>query len=166
MNYYKKIFLYLSVILIISNLTGCRKNDEYLPATPLNRDNYAVINLEERLQRLEQSDKEAVEFWNKMGLPNKLEQIQRTDPIDVGLHFAGYSNIDDIQPDIVMIFYPATNEVIIFVLAIGLMDDSILDHEERIDLHFDGDEWEVEWAGFRQRCRRNNNPDWITGLCP
>jgi hypothetical protein len=166
MKYFKETILYLFIILVLSSLIGCRKIDEYLPETPLDRDNYAPINLEERLQRLERSDKEAVDFWNRMELPNKLEQIQRADPIDVGLHFVGYPNIDDVQPDKVLIFYTSANEVIVFVLAIGLMDDSVLDSEERIDLHFDGNEWRVEWAGYRQRCRRNNNPDWITGLCP
>jgi hypothetical protein len=165
MIHIKKIILHLLVFLVLVSLTACR-NAEYWPEAPIDRSHYTQINLGEHLQRLKLSDQGAVDFWNRMGLPNKLEEIQDTDPIDVGLHFAGYPNINNIAPDKILVFNTSANAVTVIVLATELNDDSVLDREERIDLHFDGSDWNVEWAGYRQRCRRNHNQGWITGLCP
>ena len=155
----------LIAFLILFSLPGCKKI-EYTSDIPLDRDDFGEIDLEDHMKTLTRSDKSAVEFWDRMGLPNQLSQVQATDPVDVGLHFAGYPNIDDIPPDKVEVYYLNASEVVIIVLATGLGDDSVLDKEQRIDLRRDGLEWKVVWAGYRQRCRRAHNPNWITGLCP
>jgi hypothetical protein len=165
MNNIKKIIQYPLVFLIMISLTAC-KTAEYWPEAPLDRGHYTQINLAEHLQSLKLRDQDAIDFWKRMGLPNKLEEIHNSDPIDAGLHFAGYPNIDNIPPDKILVFYTSAKEVTVIVVAVGLNDDSVLDHEERIDLRFNGSEWNVEWAGYRQRCRRNYSQDWITGLCP
>lgn len=161
----KYFFLVFSAILVLFNIGGCEKTECNL-TKPLDRNNYAEIDVEKDLLSLAQEDKHAVDFWNRMDQPNKLAQINKTDPVDVGLHFAGYPNIDDIPPDKVELYYSSTIDAIIIVLATNIGDDSVQDKEERIDLHFDGNEWKVEWAGYRQKCRRINNPDWVTGRCP
>jgi hypothetical protein len=146
-------------------MTACAHSQNQVE-TPLPRSSYAEYNLEEQLKRNELRDQDAIDFWTRMGEPNYLEETQKSNPTDVGLNFAGYPNIDKVEPDKVTTFYHSDVDVTVTVLSLGLMDDSIRDQEIRVDLHLQGDKWTIEWAGYRQKCRRSLNSGWITNLCP
>jgi hypothetical protein len=165
MNHLDKSILRILALLAITSLAACSRGD-YWPQEPLTRINYAEYNLEEQLQIIESRDEDAIDFWTRMGEPNYLDAIELSDPIDVGLHFAGFPNIDGVNPDKVLAFYTTSVDAVVIVLSLNCMDDSIRDHEERIDLHFENNEWMVVWAGYRQRCRRSIYQGWSTGLCP
>jgi hypothetical protein len=74
------------------------------------------------------------------------------DPREVGLCFAGYPNIDGIDPDIIKVFRPEPGKAIVVVISMGCLDDSIEAKKIRVDLAQDGEAWVVEWAGGQWRC--------------
>ncbi len=87
-------------------------------------------------------------------------------PYQIGLHFAGYPNIDDVLPDKVTIFYVTGERQIIIVQHTGLHDDSVSAIETRVDMILKGDSWEIEWAGGRWRCQPGRGSStWTTSLC-
>ncbi len=164
MKFIMKSRFFLLFFLAVS-LTACA-SVEFWPVAPTDQSQYATINVAKELQKIASSDQHAIDYWQRTGLPNKLKDIQTTTPVDVGLHFAGYPNIDETQPDKVLIFYNSGSDVTLMVLSLNVADDSIADFEERVDLKLKNSQWSVDWAGYRQRCRRSTNKEWTTGLCP
>lgn len=90
------------------------------------------------------------------------------DPIELAMLITGYPNIDGVAPSSVAAYYGYKNPNIVSVTIVSknLMDDSIRDVDNRIDLVNIDNVWKIQWAGFRLRCRRNNNDNWITTPCP
>ena len=158
--------IYRMVLTLLFSLlfTACTK--EYWPTEPLDRSQYAEYDLAEKLERNQRRDEDAVDYWTRTGKPDLLAQVNFSDPIDVGLHFAGYPNLDRVPPDIVLVYYRSGIDVTVVVVGLNNMDDSIRDKEQRIDLHFEDGVWNVEWAGYRQRCYRTAVQQWTTELCP
>ena len=81
-------------------VTACAK--EYWPTEPLDRSEYAEYDSVEKLERNQRRDEMTVDYWTRVGKPNLLAQVNFADPIDVGLHFAGYPNLDRVPPRAVL----------------------------------------------------------------
>ena len=90
------------------------------------------------------------------------------EPTTVALRIAGYPNPDGIPPTNIAVHFPTPDTAIVIVTASQLMDDSLAAREVRVDLFRHDQEWMVEWAGQRVRCRRDlfGALWWQTGPCP
>ena len=150
------LFFLLAMSIIVLGFGGLF----HAPAHPLEHDRYAVIDVEQPTLIHQ------IEFREEYLIAVKTGAGWVQDPIQVGLRFAGYPNADSDHPDQVFAFFPQSNKAIVVVASLNCMDDSIRDHEERIDLVRDSEVWKTEWAGYRQRCRRSLSGGWVTGLCP
>ena len=146
------LLLAVSLILIVNRLS--------LAEEPLGREHYAAIDIEnpEHLPSatFQKEYAEAVE--------SGAQWIQQ--PTEVGLRLAGYPTVDGNKPNKITVYQSQTNEVTVVVLTTDLRDDSIKDQEVQIALVESDGIWEVEWAGYRQRCHRSLHKGWVTTLCP
>ena len=137
-----------------------KDGEEYWPSEPLSREFYSYVDVETNqifpIQEFRRQYAEALE--------NNDAWIQ--EPILVALRYAGYPNIDGTNPNKVFVFSISGIQVVVVILAENLMNDSVRDHEDRVDLIKVGNVWQIEWAGYRQRCYRSSFDGWITGLCP
>ncbi|HNS37615.1 MAG TPA: hypothetical protein PK454_09700 [Anaerolineaceae bacterium] len=136
------------------------------PTEPMAREYYAPIDIENgpilHYREFREVYAEAVQN-NSPWLLN---------PVDVAFRFKGVldetGNYPDgyYSPDLVMAFTTADDHVTVVIISENAPDDSIKDQEVRVDLVSENGIWRVEWAGYRQRCYRNNYDGWITGRCP
>lgn len=128
---------------------------DYWNSEPLSRDFYHDYHVQTNPSWFQQVYLEALvngDAWIK-------------DPLVVALRYAGYPNIDKIEPSKIFVFSISGTKVII-IKGDNLMDDSILDDEIRVDLIKIDDVWKVDWAGYRQRCQRSSFHGWTTESCP
>lgn len=96
----------------------------------------------------------------------RTEESWIKDPLFVALNYTGYPNRDNNPPSKIYAHKDRNEKVTIIISNFNARDDSIKDTENRIDLiNIDGT-WKIEWAGYRQRCRRSPFNGWTTGLCP
>ena len=137
-----------------------QEGQDYWTSEPLSRDFYYYVDVATdpliTIQEFRQGYAEALDngdTWIK-------------DPIAVALRYSGYSSVDGNIPSKVFVFSISNNQVVVVVKLENLMDDSVRDHEDRIDLIKIDDAWKIEWAGYRQRCYRSNFEGWTTDLCP
>lgn len=133
---------------------------------PLPKENYASLDIAEEWARIKEIDTLNGNYWESTGKPNLMKDIRDSSLYDVALHFAGYPNTDETSPSQVTVVYTNPANTIVTVLSVGLLDDSILDREYRIDLSESDGIWTIDWAGVRYRCARSGNFDWTTSLCP
>lgn len=128
---------------------------EYCPSEPLGHENYRFVDIAM-----------GTEFKEQHANAIKNDESWVSDPIEVGLRFAGYPNVDLTNPDKVFVYYLQSNKVVMVVLAEGLMDDATQSEEIRVDLEKEGNIWFISWAGIRQKCYRSEFEGWVTGPCP
>ncbi|NLF50824.1 MAG: hypothetical protein GX577_06770 [Leptolinea sp.] len=141
-----------------SSTSGCE--------IPLHREDFASLDVANEWKRIDELDAMNVDYWESTGQSNPLEKIRDSSLYDVALHFAGYPNSDGTTPDRVTLVFTDTGHTVVTVLSEGLLDDSIMDQEYRIELGVSEDIWIINWAGVRYRCARSGNFDWTTTLCP
>lgn len=89
-------------------------------------------------------------------------------PEDIALKIAGYPNPDGILPSEILVSFPRQDIAIVTVTSRSLRDDSIAARQVRVELQKHQNTWRVEWAGSRQKCRRDlfGGLQWRTKLCP
>lgn len=88
------------------------------------------------------------------------------DPVALALRVVGYPNIDGTNPDQVDVYYIDSAELVVVIKAFGLPDDSVEAKHIRVDLVKKDNIWEIEWAGYKQRCGRGLFIGWTTSNCP
>ncbi len=133
---------------------------------PLPRESYAPLDVAKEWERINEVDALNIEYWKSADQSNPLAEIRDSSVYDVSLHFSGYPNSDYTPPDRVMVVYTDPKQAIVTVLSEGMLDDSIIDQEYRIELSEMDTEWKINWAGVRYRCARSGNFEWTTSLCP
>jgi hypothetical protein len=141
------------------------KND-YYPEKPLDCEFYAPLELTKVAGWVEEVEQRGIYQSYDDELALELQGLNPLDPVDIALLFAGFPNSDNISPDKVMFFYKNGIEVTVVIMHYGIKDDSTADRETRVDLRREVDAWAVEWMGYRQRCYRSHNPDWVKSPCP
>jgi hypothetical protein len=139
---------------------------EYYPGRPLDCRHYAPADVEQAIRRMHENDAFIPEYLRDAEPGKQLLAIHALDPVGTALHLAGYPNPDGLSPDRVSIFYKNSSEATVVVAQYGMMDDSVTDLEQRVDLRREEDGWVVEWMGYRQRCARAAPDAWMVDLCP
>ncbi len=139
---------------------------EYYQGRPLACRHYAAADVEHAIRRAHESDAFILEYLRDAEPARQLLAIHPLDPVDTALHLAGYPNPDGLSPDRVSVYYKNSSEASVVVAQYSLMDDSVMDLEQRVDLRRVADGWVVEWMGYRQRCARAAPDAWTVELCP
>jgi hypothetical protein len=80
--------------------------------------------------------------------------------------FLGYPNYKETgNPVYLYVYYPQSNKAIA-ILNDRQFSDTMSAIEWRIDMDYDGEYWQIDWAGMRQRCSRTIDSAWTKGPCP
>jgi len=80
---------------------------------------------------------------------------------------AGFEYFGEGRPNLNISMAPnAAFNLEIIVEETGFLDDSVEGRRGVYELTYTADGWEVLQAAVQFRCRRGDNLDWQTGLCP
>lgn len=112
---------------------------------PLGRENYLEYNF--------QKSRWLVLFMTEYEAAKLRQESWTKNPTEVALRVAGYPNPDNLEPDKVSVFRPRLDYITVIIMAdLHMVNDSVWDSEQRIDLIKRGDIWEIDWAGGRYSC--------------
>jgi hypothetical protein len=109
-------------------------------------------------------------FMEEYRLAEEQGEAWTKEPHDIALRF---SCGEECGGESVTINMPGPDRAVLIVEDHTVFDDSIKATKTRIDLVRSGDHWLVEWAGWKQQCRRDDwtavfqgRFGWHTQLCP
>ncbi|MGA7731632.1 MAG: hypothetical protein WCD37_10230 [Chloroflexia bacterium] len=109
-------------------------------------------------------------FMEEYRLAEEQGEAWTKEPRDIALRF---SCREECGGERVTVNLPEPDRVVLIVEDHTVFDDSIKATKTRIELARGGNGWKVEWAGWKQQCRRDDwtavfqgRFGWHTQLCP
>jgi hypothetical protein len=131
---------------------------------------YILTNKDDRLSFKADDPTSHTDFMDQYVRAREENEEWIRDPRDVASRYACGGECESTNFAITL---PTSDRAVVIIEDHSVEDDSISATKQRIDLVRRGDVWEIEWAGWKQQCRRDDwtaifqgRFGWHTQLCP